>query len=158
MHTVGITGHQYLPDQAIGFVKDGIADVLHRFHGAFVGISSLAIGTDQLFAEAVLQVNGQLHAVIPCHGYEATFADDATLQAFRRLLESAEIVETLAYDHPSEDAFLAAGYRVVELSDILIAVWDGLEAKGKGGTADVVRYARGHQKELFVIWPPGVKR
>ena len=158
MYTVGITGHQNLPDQAIDFVKHGIANVLHHFHGAFVGVSSLAIGADQLFAEAVVQSNGRLHAVIPCQGYETTFTDDAALQSFRRLLESAGSVETLAYDRPSEDAFLAAGNRVVELSDIFIAVWDGLEAKGKGGTADIVRYAQGHQKELFVIWPLGVKR
>ena len=31
--------------------------------------------------------------------------------------------------------------RVVELSDIVLAVWNGKPAKGKGGTADVVAYA-----------------
>ena len=158
MKMVGITGHQNLPEQAIGFVKQEIANVLHRFNDAFVGISSLAVGADQLFAEAVLQANGGIHAVIPCHGYEATFADDEALQSFRRLLQSADFIETLEHDRPSEDAFLDAGYRVVELSDLLIAVWDGLEAKGKGGTADVVRHTRECKKELLIIWPPGVTR
>ncbi len=158
MYTIGITGHQNLPDQAIDFINQEITSVLHRFDDAFVGTSSLAVGADQVFAEAVLQANGRLHVVIPCHGYEATFSDDKSLRAFFRLLESAEIVEVLPYDRPSEDAFLAAGYRVVELSDILVAVWDGLEAKGKGGTADVVHYARDCQKELFVIWPSGLTR
>jgi len=40
-----------------------------------------------------------------------------------------------------EEAFLAAGKRVVDLSDIVIAVRDGEPAKGKGGTADSVAYA-----------------
>ena len=39
-----------------------------------------------------------------------------------------------------EDAYLVAGRRVVDLSDIVLAVWDGHPAKGKGGTADVVAY------------------
>lgn len=158
MKMVGITGHQNLPKIAIDFTKQEITDVLHRFNGAFVGISSLAVGADQLFAEAVLQANGSIHAVIPCHGYEVTFTDHEALQSFRHLLKNADFVETLEHDHPSEDAFLNAGYRVVELSDILIAVWDGLEAKGKGGTADVVRHAQECKKEILIIWPPGVTR
>jgi predicted Rossmann fold nucleotide-binding protein DprA/Smf involved in DNA uptake len=158
MHKVGITGHQNLPKKAINFAAQEIANRLYRLNGAFVGISSLAAGADQLFAETVLQAKGQLHAVIPCNHYEATFTDDNALQSFHRLLENAAFVETLEYDHPSEDAFLAAGHRVVALSDVLIAVWDGLEAKGKGGTADVVRYAQENQKELFIVWPQGVRR
>jgi hypothetical protein len=46
----------------------------------------------------------------------------------------------------------------VDLSDLLIAVWDGKEAKGKGGTADIVRYARERDTEVVVLWPPGGSR
>src|SRR6266850_2059881 len=70
----------------------------------------------------------------------ATTEDD--LEKFRLLLQRAETVEKLPFHKPSEDAFFAAGRRVVENSDILLAVWDGKPAKGKGGTADIVEYAR----------------
>lgn len=158
MDMVGVTGHQNLPIEAVPFIQAGIAYVLDQMSGEFVGVSSLAAGADQLFAEAVLQRGNRLHAVIPCQGYELTFTDDATLQAFTGLLERATSFEVLAYPRPSEEAFLAAGYRVVSLSDILVAVWDGLEAQGMGGTADIARRAYECKKEVFVIWPPGVTR
>jgi hypothetical protein len=40
----------------------------------------------------------------------------------------------------------------------LCAVWDGLPARGYGGTADVVAYARQHGKPVHVIWPAGARR
>ncbi|WP_041624991.1 hypothetical protein [Stackebrandtia nassauensis] len=42
--------------------------------------------------------------------------------------------------------------------DQLIAVWDGQPARGYGGTADVVDYARDHGIDVTVIWPEGAKR
>ncbi|MCA1708813.1 MAG: hypothetical protein LC808_38260, partial [Actinobacteria bacterium] len=62
------------------------------------------------------------------------------------------------YDSPSEDAFFAAGRRVVDLSDVVVAVWDGMEAKGKGGTGDVVTYARDNGIPVVVAWPKGMSR
>lgn len=158
MVRVGVTGHQNLPVEAVPFISQGIAHLLDNIGNEFVGVSSLAAGADQLFAEAVLQRNNQLHAVIPCQGYELTFTNDATLHLYTRLLDSATFVEVLTYPRPGEEAFLAAGYRVVSLSDILVAVWDGLEAQGVGGTADIVRRAYECKKEVFVIWPPGITR
>jgi hypothetical protein len=40
-----------------------------------------------------------------------------------------------------ELAYLAAGVRVVELADVLFAVWDGKPARGTGGTAEIVERA-----------------
>jgi len=155
---VGITGHQNLPNESIDFIEKELTNALRHFNGAFVGISSLAVGADQLFTEIVLRLGGSLHVIIPCQGIETTFPDNQALQSFRHLLDQADFIETLPYDHPSEDAYLAAGHRVVELSDIMIAVWDGREAKGKGGTGDIVQYAGEHGRELVIIWPPGVTR
>ena len=67
-------------------------------------------------------------------------------------------METLEFDAPSEEAFLAAGQRVVELSDELLAVWDGKKAAGLGGTADIVGYAKELKKPVTVLWPAGVSR
>ena len=155
---VGFTGHQDIPDAALAFVKKGITRVLRRLGKEFTGVSSLAAGADQLFAETVLQLGGRLHVVIPCEGYETTFLDGPALDWFRHLLEKADTVETLEHPRPSEDAFLDAGHRVVELSQVLVAVWDSREARGKGGTADIVRYARERRTEVVVVWPPGIAR
>lgn len=158
MIVVGATGHQNVPDAALAFVEEGIAQVLGRLASDFTGVSSLAAGADQLFAKIVLRMHGRLNVIVPCAKYDKAFVDDATLSLYRHLLEKADAVETLKYAYPSEEAFLEAGRRIVTLSQILVAVWDGQESRGKGGTADIVRYARERGIKTFVVWPPGTAR
>jgi len=67
-------------------------------------------------------------------------------------------VDTLAFREPSEEAFFAAGKAVVDACDWLIAVWDGEPARGLGGSADVVAYARNQGRRVDVIWPEGLFR
>ena len=47
---------------------------------------------------------------------------------------------------------------MVDTSRVLVAVWDGQSARGLGGTADVVAYARERGKPVTVIWPEGASR
>jgi hypothetical protein len=154
---LGATGHQALPDAALAPVIAGMRDAIAETGSAAVGVTSLAAGSDQLFARAVLAAGGQLHIVLPCHDYESTLhgADRVT---YRDLLRQATTIETLPYPGPSEDAYYAAGRRVVDLCQRLLAVWDGQPARGLGGTADVVAYARQLGREVRVIWPDGVSR
>ena len=155
---VGLSGHQHIPAEAFSYVKNGITEIVSNVEGGLVGVSALAAGADQLFASLVLEHGGGLHIIIPCHGYETRFVDPADLERYWRLRGMAERVETLEYPEPSEDAYLEAGRRVVDISDLLIAVWDGLPAKGKGGTGDVVQYARSRGVKVEVVWPAGVVR
>jgi hypothetical protein len=123
MMMVGLTGHQDIPNAALTFGEKGIARLLRRLGSEFTGVSSLAVGADQLFAQTVLRMGGRLHIIIPCDKYETTFVDDQTLDLFRHLLEKADMVQTLGHARPSEEAFLDAGRRVVELSQVLIAIF-----------------------------------
>lgn len=157
MTVIGATGHQHVPPEATAHVTSGIQEVVHSHRTGLVGVCSLAAGADQLFARAVLNAGGALHVVVPCEKYEETF-QGADLAAFHDLLRQAEQVETLPHREPTEEAFDAAGRRVVDLCDVLVAVWDGEPARGLGGTADIVDYARSAGREVVVIWPPGVRR
>lgn len=158
MTRVGITGHQILPKQALAHIRRGIADVIAQAAPPVVAVSSLAAGADQEFAECAMEAGATLHAIVPCRGYEKTFSDDYTRARFERLLERASTVERLDYAKPSEEAFLAAGMRTVSIIDLLVAVWDGEAARGKGGTADIVEYARATGKAVEVVWPKGAER
>jgi hypothetical protein len=158
MTVIGCTGHQYIPAAALDHVTKGIRTEIATHEGDLVGVCSLAIGADQLFARLVLARGGRLHAVLPCEKYEKTFVDDVAQAEYQLLLDRASLVDVLDHEDPSEEAFLDAGYRVADLSDLLIAVWDGKDAQGKGGTGDVVTYAEQHSVRLVVIWPEGVDR
>lgn len=155
---IGLSGHQEMPPEALTYVRKGITEIISKVEDRLVGISSLAAGADQLFASLIVEQGGQLRIIIPCQGYETTFSNDGDLKRFWLLLKMAGKVETLNYPEPSEDAYLHAGYRVVDNSDFLIAVWDGKPAKGKGGTADIVQYAQKRDIKVEVIWPLGVTR
>jgi len=112
---------------------------LARMAPPLLGVSSLAIGADQLLARLVIEHGGKIHAVLPFIDIERTFSPEH-LPVFHDLASRA-VIEVLDTCGTDEDAYLAAGKRVVDLSDIVLAVWDGKPAKGKGGTADVVAYA-----------------
>lgn len=153
---VGLSGHQKMPEEAYNFAANAIYDYLEA-HKDVVGVCSLAAGSDQLFAEKIVNAGNKLHVVIPCKGYEATFDADG-LAKYQNLLAAATDTEMLEFDSPSEEAFYAAGKRVAELSDELIAVWDGKKAQGLGGTADIVDFAKQLGKHVIVVWPDGVER
>ena len=50
-------------------------------------------------------------------------------------------------------AYLLAGIVVIERCEILVAVWDGLPARGVGGTGEVVRAALQRHRRVIVVDP-----
>jgi hypothetical protein len=157
MTRVGITGHRDLSDLTCRLVSASIATELERFRPVH-GISALAEGADQIFAEQVLMAGGALTAVIPSADYSRSFATNAGKVAYRTLRVRAEEVIELPFPSPSEDAYWAAGQRVVDLADVLLAVWDGTPSGGVGGTADVVTFAGESGVPTTVLWPLGSRR
>jgi hypothetical protein len=157
MTRVGVTGHRDLSEPTCKLVAAAIAIQLERFP-AIDGISSLAEGADQVFAEQVLRAGGALTAVIPAVRYARSFDTHAGVAAYRRLRARATEVVELPFDAPSDEAYLAAGQHVVGLSEVLLAVWDGRPSRGTGGTAEIVAFAREGGVPTTIVWPPGARR
>jgi hypothetical protein len=149
---IGVTGHQRLEDSAAWqWVEEAVGRELDAARRPFVVVTSLAIGADQLVARLGVSRGGTVHAVLPFVGIERTFAAE-DLPEYRRLASQASI-EILQTPGTDEDAYLAAGRRVVELSELMIAVWDAKPAKGKGGTADIVAFAVASGVPVFHVNP-----
>ncbi len=140
MIAVGITGHQDREGLDWAFVEVEINRALETIPRPFDGLSSLAVGADQLFARAVLKTGGALVSVIPAHDYETTFQGQDRL-AYLELLHRSALVE-LPPETGGQQAFFRAGRWIVDNANQMIAVWDGQPSQGLGGTADVVDYAR----------------
>lgn len=157
MTEVGITGHQNIPAQAIEYIVNGIRALLAEQCPPLLGYSSLAAGADQLFAQELLAAGGALHAVIPSDRYETTFSGEGRLR-YAALLSSATTTTVLTYSEPSEEAYDAAGRWIADHCRLLIAVWDGKGARGRGGTADAVAHAQQLGKVVRIVWPAGVIR
>ena len=142
MVRVGVTGHRSIDD--VDAVMTSVDDVLDRLpEGPIEVWSSLAEGADRLVVERVLRRSGsRLVAVLP-HDAE-DYADDFGESAgeFDELLAAADHVVVVARQSTREAAYEAAGRAVVDGSDVLLALWDGEESRGQGGTAEIVEYAR----------------
>ena len=153
MTKLGVTGHQRLPQPEIWeWISVELRAVLERFTPPLIGVTSLAIGTDQLFARSVLELTGTLEVVLPFDRYENTFEERDRLE-FERLLKLSSRMEVLPRTGSDEQCYLAAGRRVADLSNMLIAVWDGKPARGLGGTADIVHYSLTRRIPLVHINP-----
>lgn len=118
-----------------------------------IAVSALAEGADRLFAEAALELGFVLEAHLPLRSadYETTFADADTTVAYRSLLARARRVTELPGSLDDTDAaYEAQGRALVDLSDVLIAVWDGRGAAGRGGSPEIISYALGLARP--VVW------
>ena len=158
LHRVGESGHQAIPAHAVDHVKRELTQFCSSRGPALLGITCLAAGADQMFAEAVLASGGQLHVVLPARNYDRSFEHPDDLNRFRTLLRLAAAFEALDFETPSDAAYLAAGKRVVDLSDEMVAVWDRKPARGIGGTADIVEYARTRKLPITIVWQQGTER
>ena len=150
---VGITGHQNIGSAAdVEWVRRSLARVLGS-PAVTRGLTSLAAGADQLFAQVLCELTKPYTAVVPSAGYETAFGSPEDRQAYERLLVRSDDRVTLPFARPSEEAFFAAGKKIVDRCDYMVAVWDGQPAKGLGGTADVVHYAQQQGKRVIHLNP-----
>lgn len=154
MITVGVTGHQRLknPNDWL-WVRKKIAFVIGGLVRPWVGLSSLAIGADQLFASLVLESHNPLKVILPNDRYEETFSLGPERERYRSLLKQASEIQLLTGAPSKEESYLQAGKLIVDQSDRLLAVWDGKPAWGVGGTGDIVAYALASGKQIIHINP-----
>ncbi|MCX4727484.1 hypothetical protein [Streptomyces sp. NBC_01306] len=158
MKRIGVTGHRSIPPDAIAHVREALRTLLGGLQGPLEVLSSLAAGADQLFACIALECGAELTAVIPSGDYELGFCDPVELAGYHRLRGRATQEVRMDFPHSTDEAYYAAGAYIADNCDRLVAVWDGLPARGLGGTGDIVSYALEAGKPVTVIWREGVKR
>ena len=125
-------------------VQAGAADCFAAGEPRFVFVSALADGADQIAAEAALELGFSLQAVLPFarDEYRRDFKRADAAARFDALVGKAQTVLELPGARTSEpEAYMMAGRATVAHCDVLVAVWDGLPARGRGGTAEVVQLA-----------------
>ncbi|GAA2254086.1 hypothetical protein GCM10010232_48760 [Streptomyces amakusaensis] len=155
---VGITGHRGLPDPVAEDVRRLLAEKAKAYDPAdLVAVSCIADGPDAWWAQAVLAVGGRLEVVIPAVEYRAGLPDWHHPD-YDTLLSQAAAVHRTGMTASTSEAHQAGSEILTDRCDELLAVWDGHPARGFGGTADVVAYARRTGKPFTVLWPEGASR
>ncbi len=153
-HVVGFSGHRQLsdPEKAAPAIRAALEMLQREAPGEWIALSSIAIGSDQLFVRESLALGLSWHAILPLP--RAEFAKDFTpaeWESVEATLERAEEVRVITENGEREDAYLDCGMETINGADVLLAIWDGQPARGKGGTADVVEYAKAIGRPVVVI-------
>lgn len=176
MLKVGITGHIGLDPARLDLleegVRQGVALIAAQFPDrALTVFSLLARGADRLVARELLRQPGaRLIAVLPVPADDYVFdfgktdqhavdyAGAELRQEFRYWLARycSEVIE-MAPTPTRDEAYLKAGYEVADHSDVLVAVWDGQPAQGKGGTGDIVERAVRRGIPIVHVWAANYK-
>ena len=151
---VGFSGHRQLADPAgpTRAIEEALGELRREAPGDWIGLSSVATGSDQLFVERVLRLGMSRHAILPMPRLQ--FSQDFTpgdWDTAEQYLTRADHVTVIGENGSREDGYLDCGMETVNESDVLIALWDGLPARGKGGTAEIVDYALALSKPVLVI-------
>jgi hypothetical protein len=153
-YVVGFCGHRQVADRAgaARAIRAALESLHREAPGEWIGLSSVAIGSDQLFVDQVLGLGMSLHVILPLP--RAEFQKDFSASEWsdvEQILARAEHARVISENGAREDAYLDCGMETVHGADVLLALWDGNAARGKGGTADVVDYARSLGKPVLII-------
>lgn len=138
-------------------VKDAIRQRLKELNAGF-GYASAANGADILFHEVLIEMNAESHVVLPHDRLlflkESVGADPAWAGRFEKVLDQAVEVhqastqtartDPTAYEFANRMLHGLAAVRSEQLETRLaaLAVWDGMQGDGGGGTATAVEQWR----------------
>ncbi|KTF13406.1 RyR domain-containing protein [Pseudoalteromonas sp. H105] len=174
VRTIAVTGHRFnalSPAQHSKLVKEidnTLLKIKLRYpHDHIQLVSGLAQGADRLVVErARIILNAPFIALLPMtyELYKTDFENDNNEfeQYIYRALWYSEIppiyqhVADMEADTQSARArqYASLGAHLVTFADDLIAIWDGKESRGLGGTADVVDWWQNKVPEAFAVKYP----
>jgi hypothetical protein len=158
---IGVTGHRKFDNQVAltGAIKSSL-DIIREMAplspgtpGSLVILSPLAEGADRLVVHEALRIPGTvLEVALPMErvDYMRDFETDESKREFEELLMQAISIKTLPATGSRVHAYEQVGRYVVDRCDVLIAIWDGKPSTGRGGTQEIVQYARDNHRPL--VW------
>lgn len=162
---VGVTGHR--PDKLWGYniyVKPYLV-LRSRFRQLLMdlnceeGFSGMALGTDMVFALAILDLKKQgvdikLHCAIPCKNHSSKWINPMDIALYNKILELADTVKIVSNVEYSPWTMQVRNKYIVNHVDKMVSLYNG---DPTGGTANCVNYAKEVGKEIIIITPKEIE-
>ena len=137
------TVFRQLQDAAVR-LRDSEASFLSDVEAQLRLNTALATGADQIAAICARSSGYFVRALLPFEPteYRKDFDNDEELDRFEQALEAADEIVALPGDRSDlQGAYVQVGELLVGSADVMIAIWDGDQGRGPGGTAHVVEMA-----------------
>lgn len=123
--------------------------------------TSIAEGTDTLCVEVASELGIPVHILLPLpeNEFQKDFSSPATWERSKKQLEQASVtpgnnsVRMIEGQHSRPECYFDQGVSMLEVVDMLIAVWNEQPAKGLGGTAQMVSQAHAIGTPVIQINP-----
>lgn len=155
-YIVGVTGHRDLKVTCIKYYKTKVFELLKNLqkkHKDLVLYSPLADGADRLVVKEAQKLDIPYIAILPMKKeiYMTDFDLNSTKE-FNYLFNTASKVITMGlckdskfkdigvYGKKRDAQYEIVGHRIADLSDALIALWNGKNIGLMGGTGEIVKY------------------
>jgi hypothetical protein len=150
---IGVTGHRDLRPEDVAELERRVEQIFRTLRQQYPStplllLSPLAEGSDRLVARVALSpaIGARLVVPLPMPAalYEADFQEPGSVEEFRKLLaQASDSFEVTGGEDPGparNRCYEAVGIYIVRQSQILIALWDGVDAGKVGGTSEVIRF------------------
>jgi hypothetical protein len=157
--SIGVTGHRDLITTEEPVLREQVRAFFQQLRDDFPELqlqllTPLAEGADRLVTGIAQDMGIPFVVVLPMFQeiYEKDFDDEESLLLFRKQLGAAVSVITLpphdgidptyieSYGPARNQQYAQAGVFISNHCQVLLTLWDGLEAQHQGGTADVLHY------------------
>lgn len=153
---IGVTGHRFLSEEEkiLKAIEEVYQSLTYQFPNRhWQIISPLAEGADRLVAGVFIDHGADLEVCLPLDHeiYKQGFSSDQSRREFEKMLSQADKVNELPFPENHTEVYTQLGRYILDHCDLLIAVWDGQNAQGLGGTGDVVGEALRRQIPLIRI-------
>lgn len=156
---IAVTGHR--PNKLFGYNMNDSRYMAMKdmMKGYLIGkecreaYSGMALGVDQLFAIAVLQLKKsgydiKLHCAIPCLNHSSKWTEESQ-GLYNSILEKADSVEIVTKEPYAAYLMQKRNEYMVDRADEVLAFWDG----SNGGTGSCIDYAKKKGKKITIINP-----
>lgn len=151
---VSVTGHRLLREKDIPALRDAVKEELKKIqalcpNSRLILMSCLAEGADMLCADVAAEMNIPLYAALPMEAdiYSKNFPETEKIRFWNHCKRAERVFVTPATEpEPVEPdrnyLFRQADIYIVNHSHVLLALWDGAEAKPGGcGAAETVAFS-----------------
>ena len=157
--SIGVTGHRDLIPAEEPALREHVRAFFEQLRDDFPALqlqllTPLAEGADSLVTEVAQEMGIPFVVVLPMFQelYETDFGNEHSLALFRKQLEAAVSVIVLpphegidptyleSHGAARDKQYVQVGVFISNHCQVLLTLWDGLEAQHVGGTADVLHY------------------